>query len=134
MSRANVEVVRDQFAATNERDFPRAMSHYAEDVELVVDPDAFLAPGTFSGREAVGGWFADWFTTFEPGYHFDIEEARDLGDSVFLIAAHHGRGRTSGVEVHGQTGYLYRLRGGKIVRVELYSSRAETLEAAGLRE
>jgi hypothetical protein len=29
MSEENVEVVCDLFAATNERDFPRAMSHYA---------------------------------------------------------------------------------------------------------
>jgi ketosteroid isomerase-like protein len=47
---------------------------------------------------------------------------------------HHGRGRTSGVEVRGQTGYLYTLRGGKIVRLELFPSREKTLEAAGLSE
>ena len=129
-----MEIVRDHYAATNERDFPRAMSHYAEDVELVVHPDAFLERGTFKGRHAVGQWFANWLTTFEPGYHFDIEEARDLGDVVLLVASHHGRGRASGVEVHGQTGYLYRLRGGKIVRAELYPGRAEALEAAALRE
>ena len=134
MSQENVEVVRDQFAATNDRDFPRAMSYYAEDVELVVHPDAFLERGTFMGRDAVGEWFANWLTTFEPGYHFDIEEARDLGDVLLLVASHHGRGRASGVEVHGQTGYLYTLRGGKIVRAELYRGRAEALEAAGLRE
>lgn len=134
MSQENVEVVRDQFAATNERDFPRAMSHYAEDVELVVDRDAFLEGGTFRGREAVGQWFANWFTTFEPGYRFEIEEARDLGDVVFLLATHRGRGRTSGVEVQAQTGYLYGLRDGKIVRVELHAGRAEALEAAGVGE
>ncbi len=131
MSEENVEVVRDQFAATNERDFQRAMSHYAEDVELIVQRDAFLEGGTFKGRHAVGEWFADWFKTFEPGYHFEIEEARDLGDLVLLVASHHGRGRTSGVAVQGQTAYLYRLREGKIVRAELYPSRAEALEAAG---
>jgi ketosteroid isomerase-like protein len=134
MSQENVEVVYDQFAATNARDFPRAMSHYAEGVELVVDPNAFLEPGTFKGRQAVGQWFGNWFTTFEPGYHFDIEEVRDLGDVVFLMASHHGRGRTSGVEVHGQTGYLYTLRESKIVRLELFPSREKTLEAAGLSE
>jgi ketosteroid isomerase-like protein len=134
MSQENVGVVLDQFAATNERDFPRAMSHYAEDVELVVDANAFVEQGTYSGREAVGDWFGNWFSTFEPGYHFDIDEARDLGDIVLLIAAHHGRGRASGAEVQGETGYLYRLRDGKIVRVELYPGRAEALEAAGLRE
>jgi ketosteroid isomerase-like protein len=135
VSQANVDVVLAQFAATNERDFPRAMSHYAEDVELIVDSHAFLQSGTFSGKEAVGQWFADWFTTFEPGYHFDIEDARAVGDDgVLIIAAHHGRGRASGIEVRGETGYLYRLRDEKVIRVELYPSRADALAAAGVPE
>jgi ketosteroid isomerase-like protein len=127
----DVEVVREQFEATNGRDFPRAMDLYTEDVVLVVDSDAFLNWGTFEGREAVGRWFADWLTTYEHGYHFDIEEARDLGGVVLLVASHHGRGRISGAEVRGHTGYLYRVREGRIDRVELYPGRAEALAAAG---
>ena len=134
MSQANVEVVLDQFAAVNERDFPRAMSHYAEDVELVVRSDASLEAGTFIGREAVGQWFGDWFATFEPGYHFDIEQARDLGDVVLLGATHHGRGRTSGIEVQGEMGYLYTVREGKIIRGELFRTPAQALEAVERRE
>jgi hypothetical protein len=38
------------------------------------------------------------------------------------------------MEVHGQAGYLYGVRDGKVVRVEPYPSRAEALEAAGLLE
>ncbi len=127
-------MIRDQFAAVNERDFGRAMDHYGEDVELVVDSGAFLERGTFRGREAVGRWFGNWFATFEHGYHLEIEEARDLGDRVFLDASHHGRGRTSGVEVHGRTGYLYTLRDAKVIRAELYSTPAEALAAAGVQE
>jgi ketosteroid isomerase-like protein len=134
VAREDVQVVLDQFAAVNERDFERAMGLYAEDVELVVHPAAFLHDGTFMGRDAVGEWFGDWFRTFEPGYHFDIEEARDLGDAVLLIASHHGRGRTSGAEVHGRTSYLYRVRDGKIIGVEIYPSRGEALEASGWQE
>lgn len=132
MSEEDVEVVLDQFAATNERDFPRAMSYYGEDVELVVDRGVFLEGGTHKGRDEVGRWFGNWFSSFEPGYRFEIEEARDLGDRVFLVASHRGRGRTSGVEVQGQTGYLYEVRGGKIARVELYGSGEAALEAAGI--
>ncbi len=132
MSQENVEVVRAQFAATNERDFPRAMGFYTDDVELVVQPAAFLESGTFTGREAVGRWFANWFSTFEPGYRFEIEEARDLGDVVFLDASHHGRGRSSGAEVRGRTGYLYTLRDGKVARAELYASPDDALAAAGV--
>ena len=40
MSKEDVEVIRDQFAVTNERDFTRAMGHYADDVVLIVAPDA----------------------------------------------------------------------------------------------
>ena len=134
MSQEAIEIVRDQFAAVNERDFPRAMSHYTDDVQLIVDRDAFLEGGTFRGREAVGRWFGDWFATFEPGYRFDVEEARDLGGIVFLSATHEGRGRASGARVRGQTGYLYTVRDGKVARVELYASRAAALEAAGVPE
>jgi ketosteroid isomerase-like protein len=131
MPAGDVDVVREQFEATNARDFERAMRLYAEDVVLVVDSDAFLNSGTFEGREAVGGWFADWLTSYERGYHFNIEEARDLGGVVLLVASHGGRGRSSGAEVHGQTGYLYGLCDGKIARVELYAGREEALDAAG---
>ena len=134
MSQRDVDSVLDQFAAVNERDFSRAMGHYADAVELVVHPDAFLESGTFSGREAVGRWFGDWFATFEPGYHFDVTEARDLGGVVLLVAAHHGRGRTSGAAVHGETAYLYKVRDGKIVRAELYRDRKAALNAAGIPE
>jgi ketosteroid isomerase-like protein len=132
MSQENVDIVLAQFAATNKRDFERAMTFYAEDVVLVVQPDAFLQGGTFEGRDAVGGWFGDWFRTFERGYRFEIDETREFGHGVvFLAATHRGRGRASGVEVGGQTGYLYTVRNGKIVRVELYRSAAEAREAAG---
>jgi ketosteroid isomerase-like protein len=129
VAREDVEVVLDQFAAVNDRDFERAMSLYADDVELYVDPRAFLEGGTFSGREAVGEWFGNWFRTFEPSYTFDIEEATDLGDVVLLVAAHSGRGRTSGAEVHGRTGYLYTVRDGRVARAAVYPGRAEALEA-----
>jgi ketosteroid isomerase-like protein len=133
MPQENVDIVLDQFAATNERDFPRAMSYYADDVDLVVHQDAFLQRGTFQGRDAVGGWFGDWFATFEPGYQFDIEEAKDLGGVILLVASHHGRGRTSGAEVRGQTAYLYDVRDGKIAHVEIHASRHAALQAAANR-
>ena len=134
MAREDVEVVLDQFAAVNERNFERAMSLYAEDVELVVDPRACLEGGTFKGRDEVGEWFGNWFRSFAPGYRFDIEEARDLGDAILLVASHHGRGRTSGAEVQGQTSYLYRVRDGRIVRAEIHASRDDALGASGRQE
>ena len=135
MSEQDIEVVLDQFAATNERDFQRAMDGYADDVVLHASPESGPKAGTYEGREAVGEWFGDWLRTFEPGYHFEIQEARELRPGLlFLTSVHHGRGRLSGVDVGGGNAYLYRVRDGKVSHVGFFADRDEALEAAELPE
>jgi ketosteroid isomerase-like protein len=135
LSPQDIEIVRDQFEAVNERDFQRAMDHYAEDVVLVVPPaENAPEPGKFEGKEAVGRWFGGWFQAFGSDYHFEIDEARELGDLILIHAWHGGHGRASGIEVRGELTYLYRVRDGKVARVEIYPTRDEALEAAGVSE
>jgi ketosteroid isomerase-like protein len=129
MATGDAEIVRAYFDVTNDGDFARAMSFYTDDVELVVTGNTFLEVGRFEGKEAVGTWFANWFRAFQRGYQFDVREARELDDAVLVVAEHEGRGRASGAEVRTTTGYLFRVRNGQIVRIELFASRAEALEA-----
>ena len=111
------------------------MDRYAEDVRLFASPASGPKAGVFQGKEAVGEWFGDWFRTFAPGYRFEVEEARELDSGViFILATHGGRGRMSGAEVRGETGYLYRVRGGKVSQVGFYADREEAVEAAALPE
>jgi ketosteroid isomerase-like protein len=130
---ANVEVVLDQYAATNERDFRRVMSHYDVDVEMVV-PTGIRA-GTFKGVDAVAAWFGDWLATFERDARFDIEAITQAEDgSVLLIAKHHAIGRASGAGIKGEVVWHYRLRDRKIVWLRAYEDREEALKAVGLAE
>ena len=118
MPSSNIDVIRDQYAAVNERDFERAMSHYAKDVVLVVTGSG-IRSGTFEGREATGEWFGDWFSTFDRGLRFEIKEIDEREDGSFqLVAELRARGRVSGAEVTGTVVWRYRLRDGKIVHVE----------------
>ena len=139
MSEENVEVVVAQFEGVNTRDFAAVMGAYAEEVNLVLHGDLVSAAKpevseTVTGKKAVGEWFGDWFRQFASDYRFQLEETRDLGDRVFIVATHHGRGRTSGIPVEQQTTYLYTVRESKVTRVEVWGDRATALEAAGLRE
>jgi glutamate-1-semialdehyde 2,1-aminomutase len=114
----NADAIRDQYAAVNERDWGRAMSHYDPDVELVV-PRAGIRAGTFRGRDAVGNWFGEWMSTFDQGLHFEITELRELPDgSVEVTADHIARGKSSGAEVTMTVHWRYGFRDGRIVRVE----------------
>jgi ketosteroid isomerase-like protein len=129
-----IGVIREQFDATNGRDFHRAMEYYADDVVLVVE-EGFLNTGTFEGREAVGEWFGDWFRAFSADYHFTIDEIREVEPGVvFLVATYGGTGRTSGVEVSDRRAYLYRVEDGKITRAQLFLTAEQAMEAAALPE
>lgn len=129
-----VEVLREQFAATNERDFARAMTFYSDDVVLVVE-DGFLNTGTFEGKEAVGEWYGDWFRAFDTDYRFKIEEIRELRPGlVFMTASYGGSGRSSGVQVRDRRSYLYRVDQGKIRRIQFFLTSQAAMEAASLPE
>ncbi len=135
MSQQNVEIVRRLFDATNLRDFAAAMDLYDEAVVLVVDGGVLPTnAGTFCGRDAVGSWFGDWFRSFGADYRFDIEEARAVGERVFVVARHYGRGRASGVALDWSVAYAYSVKAGRIVRIEMYTDRADALTAVGLQE
>ena len=133
MSESDLDLIREQYAATNRRDFTHVMDLYTDDVVLRVP--RFQNPGTYEGKEAVGEWFGDWFRTFAHDYRFEIREIRELhGGLIFLFATHGGSGRLSGAEVHSRNAYLYRVRDGKIAEVGFFGTPDEAVEAAALPE
>jgi ketosteroid isomerase-like protein len=134
VSQTNVDLVRDHFAATNERDFARAISHYAEDVELIV-PSGHLRGGTFRGADSVARYFGEFFATFDKGARFEVQEVIEVNDcSVLMTGVYHARGRASGVEIAGEVIWLYGLGDGKIKSMRWFDERAEALRAAGAPE
>jgi ketosteroid isomerase-like protein len=132
MSQENMEIVREQFEATNRGEFARPMAYWADDIELVVEVG--LNSGTYIGRDTVGDWFGDWFRMFGGGVHFDLREMRGAGDAVAVAADHSVRGSRSGIELTETFYYEYRLRDGRIVRIRFHPSWREALEAVGLSE
>ena len=136
MSQENVEVAVKQFEGTNARDFAGVADTWAEDVNLVVHGKFGSFTETRRGKLAVAEWFGDWFNQFGTDYRFEIEELRDAGDRVFVVARHHAHGRHSGVTVDQSGPFVFTLRDGKVSHIELWTEddREAALEAAGLRE
>jgi ketosteroid isomerase-like protein len=135
MSQEDVDLVIGQFEGINVRDFATVRDAWTEDMTLVPHSDVLgLFGGVVTGKEAVGEFFADVFSQFASDWRAEVEESRDLGDRVLIVATHHARGRTSGLPYTAQNTYLYTLRGGKISRMEIWDDREEALKAAGLSE
>jgi ketosteroid isomerase-like protein len=132
MSQENVGVVREQFEATNRREFAVPMAGWADDVELIAR-EGDINSGTYVGREVVGEFLGGWFSAFGD-LHFDVLEIRPAGDAVAVAASHRARGRHSDIEVTDTFFYEYRFRAGKIIRIMFHDSWSEALDAVGLPE
>ena len=63
-----------------------------------------------------------------------VEEIRDLGESVLLLGRFTATGRATHIEFDTEVGQLVTFRDGKVATGHDYLSHREALEAAGLSE
>ena len=74
-----------------------------------------------------------WTDTLAAWEDFRAEptEIIDLGSKVVVLCHASGRGRGSGAAMSADTGTVWTLDAGNIVRLELYWDSAQALEAVG---
>jgi ketosteroid isomerase-like protein len=126
MSEENVEVVRRMYEAFRGGDTASALDCYDHEVEFEIPrPDV----GAGRGRENLFAEVGRWVAAFDD-WHEEIEEMRDLGDKVYVLARQRGRGKDSGIEIEVRYGLLYELRAEKITRMTMYADPADALKAA----
>jgi ketosteroid isomerase-like protein len=130
MSQENVELVRrilERFGKTGKPDLsdldPGIEIH---DHEL---PDSQIHHGHDGFMRSIEDWESAW-----DDYSFDLEEVIDAGDRVVVILHTTATGRISGLKLDRRDAQIYELRDAKVVRLDYYSTKAEALDAAGLRE
>ena len=129
MSRENVAIVRRMYEAFYGGDAAGALACF--DPEVVIDLSRRLEGGIGHGRDDLNKMINQWVGTFDD-WREEIEEIRERGTQVYVLAVQHGRGKGSGVEVEERYALIYEAKGDKIARMTLYGEPAEALEDVGL--
>jgi ketosteroid isomerase-like protein len=131
MSEENVEIVRGAWEAWERGDWERMYALYHPDI--VWDASALQGPitGVYQGHDGVRQYFHEWLESFET-HEARAERFIDAGDDVIVGLRLRGRGKTSGVEVEMARCNVYRIRAGLAIRVDLFETEAEALQAVGL--
>ncbi len=125
----NLDLVRSIYADWERGDFSR--TEWADPEIEMNRPDAFeggVAQGLGSTGTAWRAWLAAW-----RDYRAEASEFRELDDErVLVLGRMRGRGRLS--DAVGETEILnvFHLRGGKVIRLVMYSNRARGFAALGL--
>jgi ketosteroid isomerase-like protein len=133
MSQENVEVVRRGLEAAARNDWNEVMASVDPSIEWVempsLGPDASTYTGMDELREAISSWMGMWSQ-----YDAEVVRYADAGDDVVVLFRERGHGGVSGAAVERELGEVFTLRDGKVMRVRLYGSWADALEAVGVRE
>ena len=130
MSEENVEIVCGMLAAWAGGEREAARGAFDPYVLLIAPaPDVPVMHGV----EAMERALQEWRRTFDE-WQMEVEETIDGGDHVIVISRQWGTGRGSGAPVEFRNASVYSLRNSKIIRAEVFNSKQEALEAAGLSE
>jgi ketosteroid isomerase-like protein len=133
MSQENIEVVRKSVDAVNRGDIEEVLSLAHPDAELHSAIIGGAEGNVYRGYDGFRTWFAEITASFEE-LDTELTEFRTVDDHVIAFGRMHARGRASGLELDSETGWVFTVRGGKVVKAEGFLSRAEALKAAGLSE
>jgi ketosteroid isomerase-like protein len=125
--------VRQGFEAYGRRDVDGFLSYLDQEFELHSAIVGGAEGKVYRGHDGVRRWLADSDESFDQ-LRIDPHEFRDLGDRILVFGRIRARGRQSSLELDSATGWVCTVRDGKLVKAEGFLSRAEALEAAGLRE
>ena len=134
MSEENVKAVRDAAAAFNRGDLDTWSEFWTDDIDYRAIEGAIDDRGPMHGKAAVRAYVQDWLDNFD-NFRSEAIEVLDAGeDTVIAVVRISGLAKLSGIETDLTYAALYTIRDGKIARGREYATRAEALEAAGLRE
>jgi uncharacterized protein len=132
MSQENVEIVREAYEAFAQGDLGAVLNAFDPDVVSYTAPP-LPDPAEYHGREGVLEWIGNWTEGFDE-FALEADEYIDAGDHVVAGVNQRATGAASGVPVERRTWLLHTVRNGQVVRIGVYATKSEALEAAGLRE
>ena len=130
MSQRNVEIVRrgyEHWGATGE--IIRAHPDFVWDVTRLGWPGQQI----YSGVEGANQFNAEWADAWDD-WEVEAEDYIDAGERVVVIVNQRGRSKSTGIPVDMRFAQVWSFRDGQAIRMQMYSSVDEALEAAGLSE
>ena len=133
MSEENVEVVRRVYDAANRGDLEAAQACLHPDIEFhtyAQSPEA----GVYRGKEAVRRYNEVLFEQLER-IRFDVDQLLAAGDRVVALTTQRAVPKGGGQqEISVQIAEVWVIRDRLLAERRSYSTKAEALKAAGLRE
>jgi len=128
MAPGNVDLIRPIYEEWGRGNWRPRFDVYHPNMEWGWSDEFPGLAGVFEDHEDPNPRLLAWLSGWEH-WRAEADEYLEFGDHVVVLATYHGRGRGSGVEISQEGAHVYELRDGKVVRLEIFATRAKALQS-----
>jgi ketosteroid isomerase-like protein len=133
-SQEKVELVRRFEKCWARQDLDAALEFVHDDLEFDWSDSRGPFVGTYKGRDGLTRFWAEMLEAWEE-FIPEMEEIVDCGpERLLTLDLVRARGKGSGIDMEARGAMLWTVQEGKIIRVKMFQSMDEALEAVGLSE
>jgi ketosteroid isomerase-like protein len=131
MSQANVDAIKPVYEEWGRGNWEPRFEIYADDLEWGWSDEFPGLGGVTQDPELRSRRLREWLSPWDD-WRCEAEDFLVNGDYVVVLTRYVGRGKESQVAVDSLGAHVWKLRAGKAVRIEVFSSREKALASAGL--
>jgi ketosteroid isomerase-like protein len=134
MSQENVALVRRFEKSWARRDLAAALECVHDELEFDWSDSMGPFVGTYTGHDGLTRFWTDMLEAWEK-FSPEIVEVFQCGpERLITLEVVRARGKGSGIDMEARGAMLWIVQAGKIVRVKMFQTKEEALEAVGLKE
>lgn len=126
MSPGNADLIRPIFEEWGRGNWRARFDVYHPNMEWGWSDEFPGLAGVYEDHDDPNPRLLAWLSGWEH-WRAEAEEYLEFGNHVVVLASYHGRGKGSGIEIQQEGAHVFELRDGKIVRLEIFASRAKAL-------
>jgi uncharacterized protein len=127
MAPGNVDLIRPIYEEWGRGNWRPRFDVYHPNMEWGWSDEFPGLAGVYEDHDDPNPRLLSWLSGWEH-WRADADEFLEFGDHVVVLATYHGRGRGSGVELSQEGAHVFELRDGKVVRLEIFATRAKALQ------
>jgi uncharacterized protein len=124
----NVDLIRPIYEDWGRGNWRPRFDVYHQNMEWGWSDEFPGLAGVFEDHDDPNPRLVAWLSGWEH-WRAEADEFLEFGDHIVVLATYHGRGRGSGVEISQEGAHVWELRDGKVVRLEIFATRAKALQS-----
>ena len=128
MAPGNVDLIRPIYDEWRRGNWRPRFDVYHPNMEWGWSDEFPGLAGVYEDHEDPNPRLLAWLGGWEH-WRAEADEFLEFGDHVVVLATYHGRGRGSGVEISQEGAHVFELTDGKVVRLEIFATRAKALQS-----